>query len=215
MASSGRHRTIKGRCSGSDGDPAEGRLGVSEKIVRMDAYQCLITKRDLRSYIDRTIDEHTLLRILEAGRRAGSSRNRQPWQFVVVTDRELMRKLARCGRFARHLATAAAVTVLAVEDQRDLFDAGRCAQNLMLACWNFGLASCPVTLQHDADARRLLGIPDHLVLATAIAFGHPNPRGRGPIERLALGILAGRGRKPLAALLHWNGYGNRARQEGC
>ncbi|MGH2404098.1 MAG: nitroreductase family protein [bacterium] len=180
----------------------------------MDAYKCLLTKRDLRSYTSQPIDRGALLKILEAGRRSGSSRNRQPWRFIVVTEREALSRLARCGRFAGHLATAGAAVVIAVDGTRDLFDAGRCAQNLMLAGWSLGIASCPATLHHDAEARRALGVPDTVILATAIGFGHPNPRGRGRLERLALGIITGRGRKPLDALLHWNHYGNRARQDG-
>ena len=175
----------------------------------MDAYTCVVTKRDLRSYTDQGIERETLVKILEAGRRSGSARNRQPWQFVVITDRDALRRLARCGRFTGHLATAAAAVTLVVETTRDLFDAGRCAQNLMLAAASLGIASCPATLQDLADARRLLELPPDAVIATAIAFGHPHPRGRGRVERLALSIVAGRSRKPLDSLVHWERYGQR------
>ncbi len=178
--------------------------------VRMDAYRCLVTKRDLRNYTDRAIDRTVLLQILRAGRRSGSARNRQPWQFIVVTDREILRRLARCGWFAAHLGAAAAVVVVTVESTRDLFDAGRCAQNLMLAGWSLGVASCPATLHHDAEVGRVLALTDNLIVGTAIAFGYPHPRGRSRRERLALAIIAGRGRKPLETLVHWDRYGNRA-----
>ncbi|MBI3997459.1 MAG: nitroreductase family protein [Armatimonadetes bacterium] len=175
----------------------------------MDAYRCLVTKRDLRSYLDRPIDRPTLLKILDAARRAGSSRNRQPWQFIAVTERETMRRLSRCGRFAAHLASAAAAVIVVVEAARDLFDAGRCAQNLMLAAWSLGIASCPASLHHDAEARAVLGLPEGAVLAITVALGYPDSRGRGRIERLALRVLAGRGRRPLEDLVHWERYGNR------
>ncbi|MDR7420585.1 MAG: nitroreductase family protein [Armatimonadota bacterium] len=176
----------------------------------MDAYRCIVSKRDLRTYADRVIPRETLARILEAGRRSGSSRNRQPWQFIVVTDRDQLARLSRTGRFTTHLATAAVVVAVLVDATRDLFDAGRCAQNMMLAAWSFGVASCPTILQHDAEARAVLGVPTGPVIATAIAFGYPHPAGRGPIERLALRVLTGRGRKPLTDLVHWNRYGQRA-----
>ncbi len=175
----------------------------------MDAYRLIATKRDLRTYTDRPIDHAALLQILDAGRRSGSSRNRQPWEFMAVTDREILERLARCGRFAGHLATAAAVVVILVEGARDLFDAGRCAQSLMLAAWSLGVASCPASLHQEAAARKVLGLPDGPVVATAIALGYPHPRGRGLIERLALGVLTGRGRKPLGTLVHWDRYGSR------
>ncbi len=175
----------------------------------MDAYRCIVTKRDLRTYTSQPIDRPMLLQILDGGRRSGSARNRQPWEFVTVTDHAVLERLARCGRFAGHLAAAPAVVVILVEGVRDLFDAGRCAQSLMLAAWSLGVASCPVSLHDDREARAALGLPDGPVVAAAIALGYPHPRGRGRIERLALGILTGRGRKPLKDLVHWNRYGSR------
>jgi nitroreductase len=175
----------------------------------VDAYRCVATKRDLRTYTDQPLSDEVLSRILEAGRRSGSARNRQPWEFVAVTDRAQLRRLARCGRFAGHVATAAAAVVIVVEGTRDLFDAGRCAQSMMLAAWALGVASCPATLHDEAAARDVLGIPAGRVLAPAVAFGYPHPKGRGRIERVALKILAGRGRKPLAALVHRDRYGMR------
>lgn len=175
----------------------------------MDLYRCVVTKRDLRTFTGQAIEPGLLRRILDAGRRSGSARNRQPWQFVAVTDREVLQRLARCGRFAGHLASAPAAVVILVEEHSQLFDAGRCAQSMMLAAWSMGIASCPVTLHHDAETRAALGLPEGPVVATAIALGYPDPRGRGRLERLALRVIAGRGRKPLADLVHWNRYGQR------
>lgn len=176
----------------------------------MDAYRCIVTKRDLRRYTGAAIDRPALMQILEAGRRSGSARNRQPWQFIVVTDPSILTGLARFGRFAGHLARASAGLVLTVDTPGALFDAGRCAQNLMLAAWSLGIASCPVTLQDNAGVRQALGLPPEAVLAVTIAMGYPDPRGRGRLERLALAVVARRGRKPLEALVHWNRCGNRA-----
>ena len=191
-----------------------GRGEAHHELVHMDAYRCVVSKRDLRTYTHRPLDRPTLFKILDAGRRAGSSRNRQPWEFIAITDRAVLGRLARCGRFARHLADAAAVVIILVDDARSLFDAGRCAQNMMLAGWSLGITSCPATLHHETVAREVLGIPEKLILATAVAFGHPDPRGRGRIERLALSVITGRGRKPLGSMLHWDRYGRRARQDG-
>lgn len=173
----------------------------------MDAYRCIVTKRDLRRYTAAAIGRPHLLQILEAGRRSGSARNRQPWEFVVVTDPAMLATLARCGRFAGHLARAAAGIVLLVEARWALFDAGRCAQNMMLAAWSLGIASCPIGLSDDREVRQLLHLPEPLVVATTIALGHPDPRGRSPAERLALAVVAQRGRKPLETLVHWGRYG--------
>jgi nitroreductase len=176
----------------------------------MDAVGRILAKRDLRTYVDRPISPAVLAQILEAGRRSGSARNRQPWEFVVVTDPAVRRALAQCGRVAAHLARAPVVIVIVVADTHALFDAGRCAQSMMLVAWLLGVASCPVTLHDERRARAALMLPEGPALATAVALGYPDPQGRGRLERLALRVLAGRGRKPLADLVSWNRYGNRA-----
>lgn len=173
----------------------------------MDAYRCIVSKREIRTFTTRTLPEDILTKILNAGRMSGSSRNSQPWHFVVIRDRGRLRDLATFGRFAQHVPTAAAVVCVVVDSTRALFDAGRCAQNMMLAAWNFGVASCPASMHRGDEARAFLGAPPGHVVAAVISLGYPQPRGRGPIERAALRILTGRGRRPLSAVVSWERYG--------
>lgn len=173
----------------------------------MDAYRCVVTKRDLRTFTDRPVEHETLLQILNAGRMSGSSRNRQPWHFVVVRDRTRLKDLAAYGRFAQHIASAAAAVIVVIDDPAYAFDAGRCAQNMMVAAWSFGIVSCPATLHRASDAKTFLRIPPAKTLAVAISFGHAHPRGRGAVERTALRILAGRGRRPLESMVSWEQFG--------
>lgn len=172
----------------------------------MDTYQCIMTKRELRSFTDGAIPDDVLRQILNAGRLSGSSRNRQPWHFIVVRDRGRLQNLATFGRFAQHVATAAAAIVLVIDDPAQGFDAGRCAQNMMLAAWNHGIASCPASLHQAAEAKRFLGVPDDKAIAVTISLGYPDPRGRRPIERAVLRILTGRGRRPLDSMVAWEQY---------
>ncbi len=174
----------------------------------MTAYGVITSKREIRSYTGQAVPDDTLRKILNAGRMSGSSRNRQPWHFVVVRDPARRGRLADFGRFAQHLRSAAAVVCLVVDGPGALFDAGRCAQNLMLGAWALGVASCPATLHRAEDASAFLGVPAGHVIATAIALGYPHPRGRGAVERTALRILAGRGRRPLASMISWERYGD-------
>lgn len=174
----------------------------------MDAYRCIVSKKDLRTFTDTAIADDVLRKILNGGRMSGSSRNRQPWRFVVVRDRERLASLARFGRFAQHVATAAAAVAIVVDDAANAFDAGRCAQNMMLTGWNFGVASCPATLHRHDEAKRFLEIPQGKTVSIIVSFGYPRAAGRGPIERTALRILAGRGRRPLDLMVFWERYGN-------
>ncbi|HEY3248227.1 MAG TPA: nitroreductase family protein [bacterium] len=173
----------------------------------MDAYACIIGKREIRTFADRPVGIDVLGKILDAGRRSGSSRNRQPWHFVVVKERERLVALSRCGRFAQHIAGAAAAVVILTNEARDAFDAGRCAQNMMLAAWSFGVGSCPATLHRAEQARQILAMPAAVQVAIALSFGYPHPRGRGPLERTVMRVLTGRGRRPLESIVSWEQFG--------
>ena len=141
----------------------------------MDVYTCIRSKRDTRAYQDKPIPEETLGRILQAGRMAGSAKNLQPCRLVVLEDEARRKELSACGQFATHIVTApVAVAVVIPKDGRE-FDAGRCAQNMMLAAWAEGVTSCPVTM-HDADcASRVLGLPETHRVSIVLAFGYPAP----------------------------------------
>lgn len=139
----------------------------------MDAYTCIRTKRDSRSYTDQPISEESLQRILQAGRMAGSSKNTQPWGFVVLRDDERKTELAACGQFAAHVPSAPVVIAVILTPGGGGFDAGRAAQNMMLAAWAEGITSCPVSM-HDAEcATRVLGLPEEHRVAIVLSLGYP------------------------------------------
>jgi nitroreductase len=146
----------------------------------MDAYTCIRTKRDTRTYQDRPIDRESLRHILQAGRMAGSAKNLQPWRFVILEDASQKRELAACGQFAQHIVSAPVVVAIVLPEGGREFDSGRCAQNMMLAAWAEGITSCPVTM-HDGDcALRVLGIPGGYRVSIVLAFGYPPPSGPQP-----------------------------------
>ena len=140
----------------------------------MDAYACIRSKRDTRDYAARAISEESLQRILQAGRMAGSSKNTQPWAFVVLRDPKRREELAACGQFAKHVPAApVAIAVVLTPPGGGDFDAGRAAQNMMLAAWAEGITSCPVSMHDRECAARALGLPEGHRVAIVIAFGYP------------------------------------------
>jgi nitroreductase len=159
----------------------------------MDAHTCIRTKRDSRAYASKAIDEEALQGILQAGRMAGSSKNTQPWRFVVLRDAERKRELASCGQFAQHVPAAPLVIAIVLTPGGGAFDAGRAAQNMMLAAWAEGITSCPVAMHDRECAARVLGLPDDHVVAMVITFGYPESE-----QSLHRGIA----RTPLAELVH-------------
>jgi nitroreductase len=161
----------------------------------MDAYRAVVDKRDQRAFLPKPIPDEALRRILQAARMTGSSKNVEPNRLVVVRDPERRAQLAAAGAFARFLAQAAAVIVIA-QTQRHEFDAGRCAQNMMVAAWGEGIGSCPAHLP-EADVAKLLKIPADLHVNRVIGFGYVDPaRANAPKS-------VGRKRKPLDELVHW------------
>lgn len=139
----------------------------------MDAHTCIRTKRDSRAYADQPISEESLQRILQAGRMAGSSKNTQPWAFIVLRDDERKRELAACGQFASHIPSAPVVVAVILTPGGIGFDGGRAAQNMMLAGWAEGITSCPVSMHDDECATRVLGLPEGHRVAIVLAFGYP------------------------------------------
>ena len=142
----------------------------------MDALRAIRTKRDTRSYTDRPVPDDVLDRLLDAARMAGSAKNLQPVRAIVVTERETRTALKAGGDFASWIDEAPVLvvfTVTADAGPRRLFDIGRHAQNLMVAATAEGLASCPVTLHHEDEVRRILGIPDDVEAPMLVSLGWP------------------------------------------
>ncbi len=146
----------------------------------METWQAIDSIRVVRSFAEKQIPEKHLRRILNAGRRAGSSKNLQRWAFVVVQDRERLSELSTVGPFAQHVAGAVAAVALVTPDPHAteaplsiVFDIGRAAQNMVVAAWDLGIGSAPATVyDHDA-ARRLLGFPEDHHCEYILSFGYP------------------------------------------
>src|SRR5262249_12494080 len=137
----------------------------------VDAFQAIVSKRDTRHYADRPVPEEVERRILEAGRITGSARNRQPWRFLVVESEDRREQLADAVYASENVRGAQ--LVIAIVSSGGM-DTGRCAQDMMLAAWNDGVASCPNGIADAEAARAALGLDDDAQLATVLTFGYPS-----------------------------------------
>jgi nitroreductase len=147
----------------------------------MDAFLAIASKRDTRAYADRPIAGDAEQRILDAGRLAGSARNRQPWRFCIVESAERREQLAEAVYAPGNVRGAQLVVALV---GRSSLDTGRCAQNMMLAAWNEGIASCPNGISEPERATAALGLADGEEAAVVLSFGYP-ARPRDPQSRSA------------------------------
>ncbi len=156
----------------------------------METWEAITSRRNVRSFADRPIDEEVLDRILEAGRRAPSSRNWQPWDFVVVTDRAQLQELAKVWQGAGHVAHSAATVALVVEDFDDQrtretaqYDLGQATMAMMIAAADQGVGAGHSAVSDQAKAREVLGFPEGRRAAYLIDFGYPDDRPLRPIRR--------------------------------
>jgi nitroreductase len=166
----------------------------------VDTYLAVASKRDWRSYADRPIPEEITRKILDAGRLSGSAVNRQPWTFVVVESSDRKDALAELVYEGRNVRTAAVVVAIATAGGGSPLDVGRAMQNMMLAAWNDGVASCPNGMADPAAAGRALGLEDDLQPVNVLTFGYPR-RPIDPESKPAEEWSADANRKPLEELV--------------
>lgn len=140
----------------------------------MDTLEAIRTIRSVRDFEARDVPDEIITRILNAGRWSGSSKNTQPWQFILVKQRETMNELSKCGDYAQHLTRANfAIVIVTEKTKRADYDAGRCSQNMFLAAWNEDVGSCIASMHRQEDAKRVLGIPEEYSISQVISFGYP------------------------------------------
>jgi nitroreductase len=162
----------------------------------VDTFLAIASRREVREYAGRPIPADAEQRILEAGRIAGSSRNGQPWRFLVVESPSLRERLAESVYTAGNVRGAALVVVIAVRGRgRAEFDAGRAAQNMMLAAWNDHIGSCPNGMPDPDAVARLLDVAGGERPTLVLTFGYP-ARTRDPQRHTALEWIERANRKP-------------------
>jgi len=169
----------------------------------VETWKAISTRRNVREFADRPIEPEKLDRILQAGRWAPSSKNDQPWHFIVCTDREHLLELSRVGAYTDHLAGAGAAVGFVVREGREpseneinALDVGQAVENMMLAAWDMGIGSCHGSVYEPELARRLLGYPEDHRCDLLVSFGYP--AGAGLPER----PRSERGRRPLETIVH-------------
>jgi nitroreductase len=167
------------------------------------AWDAVRMRRVIRRFSRAPLPDKTVDRILQAGRRAGSSKNSQRWDFIVVTDRARLTDLGDVGPWAGHLTGAAAAIALVTPDPRAdgqplavMFDLGQAAENMMLVAWELGIGSVPATVYKQDLVRELLGYPADHWCEYILSFGYP----ADPTE-LTDPLRPG-GRRPLSEIVH-------------
>ncbi len=186
-------------------------MGAARRLTSaaVDLHLAVASKRDSRRYSGGAASPVSRARVLDAGRLAGSARNRQPCRFVEV-EGDARTTVAGAVFSPGNILSAGLVVVLVVTPGGGLvdFDAGRTAQNMMLAGWAEGLASCPNGIADRAALERAIGVADPERAVVVLSFGPP-PTPRDPARRSAEEWSARAARLPLDALVRRVGASGR------
>ena len=168
----------------------------------MNVADAIRLKRAVRQFAPRPLPEEAVRAILNAGRRAQSSKNTQPWHFIAIQDKTTLKALSELGAWAGHLAGSALGVAILTTDPGEkfqvMFDAGQAAAYMQLAAWELGIGSCLASIYEPEKARQLLGFPAEWHLHIAISFGYPLER-----ETFTAPPKKG-GRREFGELVHWD-----------
>jgi nitroreductase len=162
----------------------------------MEVFEAARTVLAVREYQEKAVPPDVVRRIVEAGRLTGSGMNRQPWQFIVVDDRETLRQLGAVARTGPYIARAPLAIVVAIERTKfSVSDASRAIQSMILTAWSEEVASNWVGFFDLDGVKPLLSIPDDLDVLAILPFGYPiRAVGKGKKRRKPLNEVAYRGR---------------------
>ncbi len=152
----------------------------------MDAIKAIMTRRSTRAFLDRKISEEDIRKILGAAMSGPSAVNARPWSFIVVTDKDMLARIADGnGRAAEPLRKAALGIVVCGDMARTYerapdywtVDAAIATENMILAAHSLGIGSVwlgtwPQKEKVEAQ-KRLFGLPEGIVPHSVVAFGYP------------------------------------------
>lgn len=168
----------------------------------MDVFESVKTLSSIRSYVKKVVPDSVVREVIEAGRLAPSAHNDQPWQFILVRDRDKLEGLGKyciSGKFVSEVDFAVVVVTDPSSKWHEI-DGTRAVQNMVLTAWSHKLGSCWIGNIDRAGLMKYLNIPDNLNILTVLPFGYFDERQAGSVKN----------RKPPEQVFHLNAFGNRA-----
>lgn len=166
----------------------------------MDMLELLKSRRSIREYQDKNIPRDILEKIVDAARFAPTARGVQPWEFVVVTDEQVLKKLAGFAENGRFIALAkACIAVFCSDTKYYLEDGCGATLNILLAAASLGIGSCWVAgdkKPYCSEVSRLLGVAETFKLVSLIPLGYPKAQNAFKVAE----------KRNLREMLHWEKF---------
>ncbi len=158
----------------------------------MDTLEAIRTRRSIRKYRIDPVSRDLIETVIDAGRLAATGGNKQPWEFVVVTESEKRAQLAAIGGHGKFIAQAAVcIAVFAGEGITPFEDCAAAAENMLLAARALGLGTCWVgnpRASFAEKAREFLSVPERFKFFALIALGYPDDSPQ-PAKRALTDVL--------------------------
>ncbi len=164
----------------------------------METFEAFSKRASVRKYLDKAVDKSLIEKLVDAGRRAPTARAVEPWEFIAVTDRNILRKLggvADHGPFIKEAACC--IAVYCADTKYYLEDGCAATENILLAVADLGLGACWVAgdkKPYARDVSDILGVSSDLKLVSLISVGWPSAK----IEQVK--------RRSLKEVIHWEKY---------
>lgn len=171
----------------------------------MNVFECIKSLSSIRSYVDKEIPDEILANIIEAGRLAPSAHNDQPWQFIIIRDRNILNKLknyCKSGGFVSQV-NLAVVVITDPSSKWHEIDSTRAVQNMVLTAWSYKIGSCWIGRLDKVGLHDLLNIPKSLNILTVLPFGYFN-------DNL---VSKYKYRKDQKEIFHYENFGTRNRNQ--
>ncbi|MGC9349455.1 MAG: nitroreductase family protein [Anaerolineae bacterium] len=161
----------------------------------MDALTAIRKRRSVRHYTGEPVSRADLETIVDAGRLAATGHNRQPWEFIVITEAAIIDELKIAAQW---MERAGAIIAVVVDPTAEywLEDASAAIENMLIAATALGYGSCWLegsTKRHEAAFKTLLGVPEEKRLLTLVPIGVPE---RWPTRE----------KRSLEDVIHWQRY---------
>ncbi|OGS42886.1 MAG: hypothetical protein A3K76_01060 [Euryarchaeota archaeon RBG_13_57_23] len=171
----------------------------------MEVHEAIELRRSVRSYLPKPVPPDVLRRVLEAGRLSPSAVNHQPWHFVVVTD-PVKRNGLTDGPYAKFLAESPVVIVGLGDKVKSpkwhIVDTTIALQTMVLAATAEGLGTCWIGSFYEDKVRKLLNVPDNLVIVAMLSVGYPREKEESTSRPPRI-----KNRRPLAEIASYEEFG--------
>jgi nitroreductase len=161
----------------------------------MDVMKAIKTRKSIRAFIDKPVEEEKLNKVIEAGRLAPSASNRQEWRFIIVRDPDLRRGLASAARGQAFVGEAPVVVVACAETDNHVMTCGQLCypidvaialDHMSLCAVDLGLGGCWIGAFDEAKVKALLGIPDEVRVVELMPLGYPTDSSMKEKNRLSV-----------------------------